>query len=217
MDDEPAGRLRRFVEQGGTLVMSAHSAIKDRDNAFTGATIPIAGLTNLFGVERDSFQTYQPPSRQKNALRFDDGSSVPFRVFAEVLRPTTARVIAKWDRDYLKDSPAATERQVGKGKAVYFGSLLNVDAARYLIKRYAAENKLKPLVADAPEQVEVRSRTKGKTNFYFLLNHGDSSATVNVGDGFSDALTDEPAAASLTLPPFGYRVLKRERLAEQAH
>src|SRR5262249_46705389 len=63
MDDELAGRLRRFVEQGGTLVMTAHSAIKDRDNAFTAATIPIAGLTNLFGVELDSFQTYQPPSR----------------------------------------------------------------------------------------------------------------------------------------------------------
>ena len=38
MDDELAGRLQRFVEQGGTLVLSAHSAIKDRDNAFTAAT-----------------------------------------------------------------------------------------------------------------------------------------------------------------------------------
>jgi beta-galactosidase len=215
MDNELAGRLKRFVEQGGTLIMSAHSAIKDRDNAFTGATIPIAGLTNLFGVELDSFQTYQPPSREKNALRFEDGNTVPIRVFADVLRPTTARVVAKWDRDYLKDLPAATEHQVGKGKAVYFGSLLNAENARYLIKRYAAENQLKPLLTDAPEQVEVTRRTKGDADFFFLLNHGDSSTSVNVAGGCTDVLTREPADASLTLPPFGYRVLKRERLSEQ--
>ena len=212
MDDELAGRLQQFVEQGGTLVMSAHSAIKDRDNAFTAATIPI-GLTNVFGVELDSFQTYQPPSRTNNALRFDDGSALPVNVFAEVLHPTTARVISRWERDYLKDTPAATEQQFGKGKAVYYGSLFNVDAARYLIKRYAGEIGLKPLLTDAPDQVEVTRRTKGGTDFYFLLNHGDSPATVNVGDGFIDVLTGEAATASLTLAPFDYRVLKRERLA----
>src|SRR5258708_3460201 len=158
MDDELAGRLQRFVGQGGTLVMSAHSAIKDRDNAFTAATIPI-GLTNVFGVELDSFQTYQPPSLTNNALRFDEGSALPVHVFAEVLRPTTARVIGRWERDYLKDSPAATEQQFGKGRAVYYGSLFNVDAARYLIKRYAGEIGLKPLLADGPDQVEVTRRT----------------------------------------------------------
>ena len=80
--------------------MSAHSAIKDRDNAFTADTIPI-GLTNLFGVELDSFQTYQPPSGTNNALRFDDGCTAPVHVFAEVLHPTTARVVGRWERDYL--------------------------------------------------------------------------------------------------------------------
>jgi beta-galactosidase len=208
MDDQLAGRLRRFVEQGGTLVLSAHTALKDRDNAFTAATIPI-GLTNLFGVELDSFQTYQPPSRGNNTLHFDDGGTVAVQVFAEVLRPTTARVVGRWERDYLKDSPAATEQQLGKGKAVYYGSLFNADAARYLIKHYAGELGLKPLLANAPGQVEVTRRTKGGTDFYFLLNHGDSPATVNVGEGFSDLLTGEAANESLALPPFGYCVLKR--------
>jgi len=64
------------------------------------------------------------------------------------------------------------------------------------------------LLVGAPEQVEVTCRTKGGTDFYFLLNHGDSPATVNVGEGFRNVLTEE-AAASVTLSPFGYCVLKR--------
>ena len=210
MDDKLAGRLQRFVEQGGTLVMSAHSAIKDRDNAFTAETIPI-GLTNLFGIELDSFQTYQPPSGTNNDVHFDDGSEVPVNVFAEVLHPTTARIIGRWERDYLKGSPAATEQRFGKGKAIYYGSLFDLDATRYLIKRYAGETGLKPLLADVPAQVEVTRRTNGRTDFYFLLNHGDSPATVNVGDGYIDVLSRRAVGASLTLAPFDYRVLERER------
>src|SRR6267142_2180596 len=216
MDDQLVGRLRRFVEQGGVLIMSAHSAIKDQDNAFTASTIPI-GLTNVFGVELDSFQTYQPPSATNNAIHFDDGSVPPVQVFAEVLHSTTARVIGRWERDYLKDSPAAAEHPFGKGKAIYYGSLFNLDAARYLLKRYTVEIGLKPLLADAPDQVEVTCRAKGRNDFYFLLNHGESPANINVGGGFSDVLAGGPAATNFTLPPFGYRVLKRERLSEQVH
>ena len=213
MDNELAGRLQQFVAQGGTLIMSAHSAIKNRDNAFTDATIPIS-LTNVFGVEVDSFQTYQPPSRTNNAIRFGDGSTPSVHVFAELLRPTTAQVIGRWERDYLKDSPAATEQSFGKGRAVYYGSLFNVDAARYLIRRYAGEIGLKPLLVDVPDQVEVTCRTKSGTDYYFLLNHGNSPAAVNIGSNFIDVLSGKVAGASLTLAPFDYRVLKRGALAK---
>jgi beta-galactosidase len=210
MDEALAGRLRRFVEQGGTLVMSAHCAIKNRDNAFTEATIPI-GLTGLLGVELDSFQTYPAPSREGNAARFEDGTAIPIHVFAEVLRPMTARVLARWDRDYLKEMAAATEHTYGKGKAVYYGSLFNLDSSRYLVKRYAGQTGLRPLLADVPGQIEVVRRTKGETEFYFLLNHSDTAVSATVGAGYTDALAGTVAPPKLTLAPFDYHVLKRER------
>ncbi|HEV2318814.1 MAG TPA: Beta-galactosidase C-terminal domain, partial [Verrucomicrobiae bacterium] len=138
-------------------------------------------------------------------------AAAPVDVFAEALHPTTARVIGRWDRDYLKNLPAATEHDFGKGKAVYYGSLFNIEAARHLIKRYAGEAGLKPLLENVPAQVEVTCRSNGQTNFYFLLNHGDSPVTFNVGEDFVDALTGEHSGASVTLAPFDYRVLKGER------
>ena len=90
MDAELAAKLKVFVEHGGTLVMSAHTAVKDRDNTMTDQTIPIMGLRDLFGVEVDSFECYQPPSRDRNALKFADGASLPVHVFAESLKPLGA-------------------------------------------------------------------------------------------------------------------------------
>ena len=208
MDPILAGKIKGFVEQGGTFIMSAHGAVKDRDNAMTGQVVPIL-LTDLFGVEREEFNCYQPPSREKNALRFADGTSVPVNVFADVLKPKRAQVLASWDRDYLKGQPACTENKVGKGKAVYYGSFFNLDSARYLMQRFAAEYSLRSLLPGIPKDVEVTRRTKGGSNYYFILNHASEAVTINLGRGYFDLLEDKEASASVTLKPFAYKVLRK--------
>jgi beta-galactosidase len=119
--------------------------------------------------------------------------------------------VARWDRDYLKNLPAVTERNFGRGTAVYYGSLFNLEAARHLMKRYTSKIGLTPLIAGLPDQIEVTRRTKGFTDFYFILNHGDASSDINISDGFVDILAGTNLPAHVTLPPFGYRILRRER------
>ncbi|HKQ05501.1 MAG TPA: beta-galactosidase [Blastocatellia bacterium] len=208
MDDALAAKIKRFVEQGGTFVMSAHSAVKDRDNAMTERIVPIL-LDDLFGVERDEFNCYQPPSRGKNDLSFEDGAMVPVNVFADVLQPKSAQVIATWNRDYLKGRVAATEKRVGRGKAVYYGSFFNTDAARYLLKRYAAEQNLRPLFTGLPKEVEVTRRTKDGVSYTFILNHASEPVTLNIGAGYYDLLADRASPATVTLKAFEYRVLRK--------
>jgi beta-galactosidase len=204
--DEPlAAKLRAFVERGGTLILSAHSGVKDRDNAFTGQTIPIMGLKDLFGVEVDSYQVL----REHNSFKFTDGTSLPMLVLAESLKINTATVIAKWERDYLEGVPAVSENKHGQGKAVYYGSFFNFDAARYLLSRYAKEQQLSPLLAGLPKEIEVTRRTKGAHHYYFILNHQNAAVTVNLGGGFYDMLESKEASASVTLAPFGYKVLRK--------
>lgn len=207
---ELSAKIKEFVAKGGTFVMGAHGAVKDRDNAMTGQTIPIEGLTALFGVEVDSFQVYQPPSAGKNALRFSgSNSALPVNVFADVLRPRGAEVVAVWDRDFMRGQPAVTENRSGSGKAVYYGSFFNLESARHLLARYAAEHNLKPLFAGFPKEVEVTRRTKGRSNYYFILNHSGESVAVSPGGGYFDLIAGKESAAAFTLKPFEYRVLKK--------
>ncbi|HEV3471294.1 MAG TPA: beta-galactosidase [Pyrinomonadaceae bacterium] len=210
MTPELSARIKEFVAGGGTFVMGAHGAVKDRDNAMTDQTIPIEGLTALFGVEVESFQVYQPPSAGKNSLRFGAGGvAAPVNVFADVLKPRGAEVVAVWERDFMRGRPAVTENRSGRGKAVYYGSFFNLESARHLVGRYAAEHNLKPLFEGFPAGVEVTRRTKGRSNYYFILNHSEESVTVSPGAGYFDLIAGRESAPALTLKPFEYRVLKR--------
>jgi beta-galactosidase len=207
MDEPLAAKMKAFVERGGALIMSAHGGVKDRDNAFTDQTIPIMGLKDLFGVEVDSYQVLGAG----NSLKFTDGTSLPMLALAESLKSKNAGVVATWERDFLQGIPAVTENKFGQGKAVYYGSFFNLDAARYLLSRYAKEQKLSPLFADLPREIEVTRRSKGANHYYFLLNHKNEIVTINVGSGFYDLLESKESPASITLLPFGYKILRKAR------
>jgi len=211
MDADLAAKIRTFVENGGTFILSAHSAAKDRDNAVT-STVKPSLLDRLFGVEVEDFMCYQPPSKGKNAVRFKDGEMAPVNVFADVLKiaPGT-NVVATWARDYMQGGPACTERKAGKGRAVYYASYFNLESARELMRRFAAQYGLKPLLAGVPREVEVTRRTKGKTEYYFVLNHEDKPVIVKPGGGYFDLLARKQAPAEFTLKPFEYKVLRAPR------
>ncbi len=210
MDPELAARIRAFVEKGGTFVMSAHSAVKNRDNAMTDQVKPIL-VRDLFGVDVVDFQCYQPPSAKQNAIRFADGVTVPVNVFADVVKATTARPLATWARDYMGGSPAITVNKVGKGSAVYYGSFFNLESSRELIRRFAAEHKIAPLMSGVPAQVEVTRRSKDGKDYYFILNHEAEPVFVKPGPGYYDMLAGATAPAAITLKPFEYRVFRKEK------
>ncbi len=207
MDPALAGKLTAFVERGGILVMSAHSAVKDRDNARVAAPLPYL-LDSLFGVSVEGFAAYTPPSAPENSAKLGD-ATMPIRVFAEELRPSTAEVVGTWQKDYLDGRPAVTEHHSGSGLAVYYGSFFNTQSANALLERYAERAGLRPLLEGIPSDVEVTRRTRGSVNYYFLLNHASSSVEIEPGSGFFDVISDEASPAKLTLGPYEYRVLRR--------
>lgn len=209
IDPALAEKIRAFVENGGVFILGAHSALKDRDNALIGEPRP-AMLADFFGVQVQSTQLYPPSSKPENTIGFS-GASIPVDGLAEGLKPQGARVLGAWQADFLRGLPAFTEKKQGKGVAAYFGSMFNVEASRALLRRYAVEKDVPRLLTGIPRQVEVTCRSKGQTNFYFLLNHEDHSVRVSPGPGYFDLLQKKDAPAAFDLGAFQFTVLRKTK------
>ena len=115
MGDEFKEKLRSYVENGGKVLMTPRTAWKDEDNNLVfGKRLPV-DLTDLTGCmieEHESLLTGQ-------SARCDLGTGY---VFAEMLAPTTAEVIARWVNNPFGDYAAATVNRYGKGECYYLGS-----------------------------------------------------------------------------------------------
>jgi len=55
MDEASAESIRHFVEQGGTVIMTAYSAKVDEHNRVFGTTMP-GMLSNVFGISANAFE-----------------------------------------------------------------------------------------------------------------------------------------------------------------
>jgi len=212
IDSAMAQKIRSFVESGGVFILAAHSALKDRDNALIDQPRP-AMLSELFGVQVDSTQIYSSSQRAGNSVRLAKGGAIPVEILAERLKTNGARTVGTWEQEFSRGSPAYTENTVGNGVAVYYGSLISLQAARSLLGRYAAEKRVEPLITGIPREVEVTCRTKGNTDYFFVLNHEDHEVQLSPGPGYFDLLRKKPAAPAFPLGAFQYAVLKKTRVA----
>jgi len=127
MDEVTAAKIREYVKNGGTVVMTGNSAIVDETGKVFASTHP-GRLNDVFGIRvagyeetetineisRKSFKgkmmevTYKEKAIRSESARFD------------VIEPKGAEILASLtslDKDY----PIITSNKYGKGKAIYIG------------------------------------------------------------------------------------------------
>ncbi len=127
MDEGTASKIRAFVQNGGTVVMTGYSAMVDEHNQVFSTTLP-GRLSDVFGIRVASFEepeylnelsrvgfsgnklrlTYQGRELTCESPRFDVIQSKG----AEILGS-----IVSLDRDY----PVVTSNKFGAGTAIYIG------------------------------------------------------------------------------------------------
>jgi len=218
MDDGLAGKLRAFVEGGGLLIVTARTAIRDRDNQATPMTPPIF-LSDLCGVSVEEFGKC-PAGEASFRL---GGVEVPCGEGYEMLGLRGAESVGIWHAP--KDAgpfapagqPAVSIRRVGDGEVIYLGTYLspgNVGAVFDLALHYAGI----PSLADAAELVEVTRRVKGgggaRPNsgvvpaYTFVLNHYATQQEVrNLPEG-ADLLSGARCDGKLELEPYGVAIVE---------
>jgi len=213
LSDDTAANLRRFVQEGGVLVVTPRTGVKDEANTVVNQRLP-GLLAELCGVEVEEYDSM--PIDQRNGLEFTlpELTSARFRpagkpapqstafasVWCDVLKPGGADVVARYTQDYYAGKPAITLNKFGQGQVVYVGTFGETDLYEALIGWLLDLAGVQPILT-TPEGIEVTERWQGGRRLLFLLNHTDQEQKVPLDGRYTDLLTGSILAGEGIVAP----------------
>ena len=163
-------KLRGFVEQGGTLVLSYRDFVKDiHNNLALGKQLPVDfdGFAGLCVTETESLQAGQSfPLRGEGEFAGARGEG---GIFREMLESQGAEVLLAYDEPFYRDFAAAARMRRGAGSVYYLGCGLEEKLLTKVLEKAALEQGISP-EPSAPG-VEVVCRGSGSEALRMVMNH----------------------------------------------
>ena len=182
--------IRRYVENGGTVVAEARLAWNDA-RGIASDVIPGAGLEEVFGARERLIRPADHPAMEMAPLPGLPGMAAREKVagagFEEELIPSgSAQVLAR----FSDGQPAVVENSFGKGKAILVGSFLalayerepETSTKRFLVAlaEQAGVERQVGVSGAAAAQTEVRRLVGPTQQTVFVFYHGAAEAPATI-------------------------------------
>lgn len=191
--DEIKVMLEKYVENGGTLVLTYRSGIKDLNNNMITSTLP-GHFRSLAGVTAQEFDS----APIEVSLSDGFGKSTLWR---DILETETAQTVAKYDGEYYAGTPAITVNNSGKGRVWYIGCDLEESAIFKLVKMISDEAEAKYITH--PYGTEIIRRISDGREYLMLLNY--TANKMDMGVTGKSLLNDETFNG--TLDGYGVEII----------
>ena len=204
MDETTSTKIRDFVKNGGTVIMTSNSAVIDETGKVFASTHP-GRLSDVFGIRVAGFEeteTYNEISRKAykgKKLEFTykgkgiDTESTRF----DVIEPKGAEVIGSitsLDKDY----PIMTSNNYGKGRAIYVGLPADGNILNPLLDELIDRLKIKK-GPEVPSGIMARQIDK---NHFLYLNVSSETKLIQMKGKSRSLLFDKNYNGSFTITPF---------------
>ena len=208
LTDVTAENLKRYVQAGGTLVVTQRTGVKDESNTVVNQRLP-GLLAEVCGVEVEEYDSLS--STMRNSLEFvvpefADTEKPSVEILCDVLKPTSATVVARYAQDYYAGKPAITLNQFGAGRGIYIGAVGDAQLYDLLAKWLLDITGLQDSFA-TPPGVEVTQRTQADKNLRFVLNHNDSPQTIHLEGSSMNLLNRIQLKGDVQMAPFDVLIL----------
>jgi beta-galactosidase len=196
-------KLRAFVKEGGTLVLSYRSGVKDENNVVTNQTLP-GPFAEMAGI---AIHDFDPQTNQEQEVVDLEGERHPAKVWFDVIDTTTAESLATYGKGYYEGKTAVSQNRYGNGSVVYVGTEFSSRSAYsklvdYLASQIGLERGPRP-----PEGVEIAAREKAGRKILFLINYTEKPQSVYLDHEMQNALTGGTEPREVALPAFDLKVL----------
>ena len=211
VSEEITKNLENYVREGGVLVITPRSGVKDLFNAVVD--IPLPGLlADICGIEIKEYISL--PKHSENEIKINWGefpeATLKVGVWCDVLKTKGAKVLANYLQDFFSSEPAISLNKYGYGKAIYVGTMgqsrLNEMIARLLLEETGIEPYLR-----IPKGIEVSERWLEDRRIMILLNHTEIDQKIIIDGNFVDLLHDSlPIEETLIIPPQDVVILQEE-------
>jgi beta-galactosidase len=166
MDEASANAIRKYVENGGTVLMTGYSAKVNEHAQWFETTLP-GRLDDVFGLRTAAFY------RNDSGVNFTlEGKSVESKAtYYEILEPKTAQELGAITNSYLPEhAPILTVNKFGKGQAFYLATESNptsIGPVLEIVKCAAG-------ISDGPATPEgVYARVIQGRTFYINTNYNE--------------------------------------------
>jgi beta-galactosidase len=197
LDETTANNLRRYVENGGVLVLTTRSGVKDVDNAIVNMPLPglLAEICGLTIPDYDSLLV----GHTRSIDFVDRSESVRATQWCDILELKGAEALACYNEDYYAGQPAVALNRWGRGSVIYVGTVGDASLVEGVVNKALALANLSP-VWDTVDGVEVTTRSQNGRRLVFLLNHSNQEQTVTFDKAYGALLSPDQAAGRVVLP-----------------
>ncbi|WP_285568589.1 beta-galactosidase [Streptomyces sp. RTGN2] len=206
--EETGRNLRRYVEGGGTLVVSYFSGIVDAHDAVHPGPYPGA-LRDVLGLTVEEFS----PLAEGGTVRLitpegaPEGPELTGDLWSDVVIPRGAETMWSYADGVPAGRPAVTRHRLGEGTAWYVSTRLTGAGLDAVLDRACEDARIAPRTG-LPHDVEAVTRTGDSGTYLFVINHTGGDAKVPLDAPGTELLTGEPATGHLAVPAGAVRVVR---------
>lgn len=188
---EIVDNLTKYVDNGGKLILTNRSGVKDETNACIMEYLPGPFASYVGAVVEE----YDALGNDTNRIRLKSGKTYRCNQWADIMQLDTAQSLGIYMEDFYQGKSAVTKNTFGDGEVYYVGTILERDFYRDFMND-VLEGTTVEVFSGLPDGVEVSVREDDSSRYLLIFNNTNQVREVNLTN-----------IKSSTLYPFDLKVL----------
>ena len=208
MTEETMDRFRDYVKNGGVLVGSYLSGlVNETDLTYLGGWPKT--LQEIYGIDVKEIDTLYPKDR--NSIKFGNES---FEVvdYCTIIEAKEAEVLAKYEEDFYKNTPAITKNNLEKGKAYFIGARTNQEFLSKFYDEIVKDlhiNEVEDFISECGISIQIRENEDAK--YYFVMNFTEEEKNIGIKGSYLNLISGKMMERLNLMKPYDVYVLKKNK------